>query len=227
MSALGFLLAVLVLAGPAAGQQKFEPNVDSRREAIRKGQVKEFLSAMETMASEAEARKDWESAGWAYSEASFATRSLGQLEKALSHASKALDMGVKAKNPGIQANAIMWLGMAYADIGKPEKEREWLTKGLEIIKQIPPDRGREFMEGRIYRQLGQNYLLQNDTQRAIEYISCSVQALESYVSYLQRTRVYNPRARQTIQQIEAQIVNGFSQLGTAYLKAGKDRKSVV
>lgn len=52
-------LTVLLLGGSAAGQQKFEPNVNSRREAVAKGHVKEFQAAMEAIASEAEGQAEW------------------------------------------------------------------------------------------------------------------------------------------------------------------------
>ena len=217
-------LAVFLFAGSATGQQKFEPTINSRRDAIKKGSVNEFLSAMETISSEAEAMKDWERASMAYSEASWVSRSLGQLQKALTHAQKAIETSDRTRNPVLQLNANMWMGYAYADLGQPEKEREWLKKCVEIVKQIQGSK--EFFEGRIYRQLGQNYLLQNETQQAIEYIAHSVQVFESLVSSLQRNRVYNPRPRQQIDQIEPFIVTGLRLLGTAYLQAGNPQEAI-
>ena len=47
-----FLGAILISVDTAA-QDRFEPTVDSRREAISKGRIKEFQAAMEVLGLEA------------------------------------------------------------------------------------------------------------------------------------------------------------------------------
>jgi CHAT domain-containing protein len=212
------------VAKPGAQQQNFVPTANGRRQAIAKGQIQEFYASMESMGPLAESKGDWERASMAYTQASFVATRLGQLQKAVAHGIKAIEMGERAKNPTLQVVAIMWLGQAYEAIGQPEKQREWLTKGIDRIKQISVNR--EFYEGMIYRQLGQNYLLQNETQEAIKHLTHSVQVLDSLLSYHQRNRASNPQARQQIANIEPQIVNGYNQLGTAYLRAGNSQEAI-
>jgi CHAT domain-containing protein len=210
--------------GSAVQKPSFEPTANSRRQAIAKGQIREFFASMESMGPDAQSKSDWARASMAYTEASFVATHLGQLQKAVAYGIEAIEMGERAKNPALQVAAIIWLGQAYAEIGQPEKQREWLTKGIDRIKQISGNR--EFYEGMIYRQLGRNYLLQNETPQAIEHTTHSVQVFESLLSFLQRNRVSNPQARQRVAQIEPQIVNGYNQLGTVYLRADNPQEAI-
>jgi CHAT domain-containing protein/Tfp pilus assembly protein PilF len=219
---LTVFFAALFLAGSAAGQQKFEPTVDGRRQAITRGQAKEFLAAMEVLGLEVEKNQRWSEASSAYSQASFVARSVGQLQKAISHGTKAVELAQKANDPRLQSLAMSFLALAYADVGQPDKEREWLKKGLEATKQFQGNK--EILEARLYRQLGQNYLSQRETKEAIEYLSYSVQALDARLTFLK----YQARRRtpQGIQETEAQIFNGLSQLGTAYLQTGNPQEAI-
>ena len=217
-------LAIVLANGSATAQQKFEPTKDARREAMRKGQGKEFLSAMEAMAMEAESKKDWERAAMAYNEATTVARAVGQLQKAVSHGLKGMEMGERAAKPALQLDAIRWLTGVYAVLGQAEKERDWLKRGLEIAKQFPPG-NREGREASLYKDLGRNYLNKNDANSAIEYLSHSIQGFESQVRYFQSIRRNFSGAR-LIELYEGEKVSGLSLLGTAYLRAGKPAEAV-
>jgi CHAT domain-containing protein/Tfp pilus assembly protein PilF len=214
-------LILLFLASSAAGQQKFEPTVDSRRQAISKGLVKEFQATMEVLGSEAEKNQRWAEASSAYGEAGYASRSIGQLQKAILLGSKSVELAQKAKDPRLEAQTMSFLAQAYGDIGQLDREREWLKKALEAAKQIAGEK--EAVEARLYRLLGQNYLRQREAKEAIEYLSYSVQALDARLTFLKTTRKRSPRR---IQATEAQLFNGLHQLGNAYLQTGNPKEAV-
>lgn len=226
---LAIFFVVFFIADFAAGQQKFEPTVDYRREAIAKGQVREFLNAMEAMAPDAETRQNWDRASRAYSEASVAARTIGQLQKSVSHATKAIEMGQRAKDPQLQASAILFLTSAYQSLGQSEKEREWLQKGVEIAKEIKTG-AKEVVEARLYTQLGQNFRRQGEPQRAIEYISYALQALEARLTFYKGRRI-GPGSSVTsfapvIQGTQRQMITSLNQLGTAYLQANNPEEAI-
>ena len=141
ISAVCFHLAVLFIAnGCAVQQQKFEPTGASMRQAIARGEAKEFLVALEVMGSEAEKKGRWAEASMAYTRASAAARETGQLQKAIAHGTAAVEMAQRAKDALAQSSAIRRLGGVYNSLGQFEREREWLQRGLEVAKQISGDR---------------------------------------------------------------------------------------
>jgi len=218
---------IFSLVGFAAAQQKFEPTADYRREAIATGQVREFLNAMEAMGLVGETNKDWDRASRAYSEASVAAGTIGQLQKSVSHATKAVEMGQRARDPFLQASAILFLASAYQRLGQSQKEREWLQRGVEVAKEIK-DYSKEVTEARLYRQLGQNFLRQGEAQKAIEYISHSLQKMEARLTWLKNIPKLRDRGNipQAIQGTEFQMVSNLDQLGTAYLRAGNPQEAI-
>jgi len=95
-------LGAISISVDAAAQERFEPTVDSRREAISKGQVKEFHAAMEAIGSEAEKKERWSEASSAYGEAAYSAISMGQLQRAITFGNKAVGLAQKAKDPWLQ-----------------------------------------------------------------------------------------------------------------------------
>src|SRR5262249_22682707 len=183
-SAFGFLLVVLlVVSGCAAARQNFETTGASVPYAIAHNRGKEFLAAMEAMGSQAEREARWADASTVYSRATAAAKEMGQLQKAVSYGTKAVDLAQRARDPIVQQLAIGGLASAYNSLGQFEKEREWLLKRLEVAKQIT---GKENIEIQTYAQLGENFLRQGDVQKAVEYISHSVQIMDSRVSGYKR-----------------------------------------
>jgi CHAT domain-containing protein/Tfp pilus assembly protein PilF len=223
---LVIFLCGLILADPASGQQKFEPTAASRREAIASGQGREYVVAMEAFGSDAETKERWVEAASAYNEASVAAAQMGQLQKAISHATKGVGLAEKAQAPDLQTNAMLLLADAYGRVGQPQKEREWLRKGVETVKQIKGV-NKDFFEGRLYRQLGENYYRQRETKQAIEYLSYSVGVWDARLSYLKSPAGAHTRnAQLAIESAEENVLTSLHRLGNAYLQAGNAQEAV-
>lgn len=221
-----FTFLSLCFLASAIAQEKFEPTAASRRGAIAKGQGKEFLGAMEAFGSEAERKERWAEASTAYNEASAVAGQMGQLQKAISHATKALELAEKAKAPGLQTNAMLWLADAYGRVRQPLREREWLKKALETVKQVKGT-NKDLLESRLYRQLGENYYRQRETKQAIEYLSYSVSALDARLSYLKSPAGAGTKNLQSsIESTLENVVTSLHRLGNAYLQAGNAQEAV-
>jgi CHAT domain-containing protein/Tfp pilus assembly protein PilF len=207
----------------AAGDiPSFVPTFAALRQAIARGQVKEFVTAMETIGSEAEGKQRWAAASDAYYNASLAAMQSGQLQKAIAYGTKAVELGQRAKSPYRQANPSQILGNAYQRLRQFDKQRDWLQRGLEVSKQMTNGIPKEELQARLNQGLGNYYLEQGEVQNAIEHLSNSVQKIESQLSYFKSTRA-NSR---TIQTREAQLTIGLNQLGNAYLRAGKSQDAI-
>jgi CHAT domain-containing protein len=217
--ASGFSLALLLNTGCTVQQQKFEPTATSRQQAISRGEIQEFLRAMEDLGLEAESKQRWEEASRAYSEASRANLIVGQLQKAHGHANKAVDLAQRTNNFRIQEFAMETHSATYAVLGQADQQREWLKKALEVAKKI--EGNKEWEEGRLYRQLGENYLHQRETKQAIESLSYSVQALGSYSTYLRLLG----RTSSAI-QVEGTMIPTLASLGEAYLQESNSQEAI-
>ena len=183
----GFLLPLFLLTAYAAGESAQRPG-SATKEAVAKGEVREILSQMEAEALAAEKGNRWNEASNTYREASRAARLSGQLQKAVSYGNKAFEMGEKAKGPGLQVQAILQLSQTLGRLGQHEKAREWLEKGIEIAKLIPLGLHKENITANLYGQLGSDFLRSGEAQKALEYLSYSLQAQESKLSFLKRNR---------------------------------------
>ena len=171
---------------------------------------------MEAEALAAEKGNRWNEASNTYREASRAARLSGQLQKAVSYGNKAFEMGEKAKGPGLQVQAILQLSQTLGRLGQHEKAREWLEKGIEIAKLIPLGLYKENIAANLYGQLGSDFLRSGEAQKALEYLSYSLQAQESKLSFLKRNR----GGKQRIQATEDQVVGALERLGKAYYQVG-------
>jgi tetratricopeptide (TPR) repeat protein len=229
-SIVAFSLGVLLIGnGSAAAQQKFEASTDGLQWAISQGRAKEFLTVMEADASDAERKERWAEASNAYHLASATAGHLGQLQKAILLGTKAVEFAERANDPRLQYLAMSFLAVAYANVGQPEKEREWIKKALEATKKIS---GRtEVIEGRLYGMLGQNYLRQGETKEAIEYILSALQSLESYLALnpaiggrgtIRRSQKLN----QATVRAESILFGNLNRLGSAYLQAGNPQEAI-
>src|ERR1051325_4838605 len=183
----GFLLPFFLLTTYAVGEAA-ERTGSNTREAIAKGEVREILSQMEAEALAAEKGNRWNEASNAYREASRAARISGQLQKAVSYGNKAFEMGEKAKDPGLQAQAMLHLSKAFGRLGQYAKAREWLERGIEIAKLIPLGVFKETIQANLYGELGSDFLRSGEAKKAIEYLSYSLQAQESKLSFMKKSR---------------------------------------
>lgn len=212
------LSIVALLAGCAVEQSKYRADSVSTREAIAKGEAREFLSAMEVQALQAEKSKDWDQAAIAYNEATWAAQSSGQLQKAISYAGKALDMAQKARNKELEIRAIYFLATVHSRLGQHEKARGWTDKGLDATRQIRPGLFKEAYEGHFYRLSGQDFLRNGEPQKAIEYLSYSLQLQEARLTFF-RTRARGNRG--AIESSLHLLVISLNPLATAYQRAGQ------
>ena len=216
-------LIFFLLAGSAAGQQKFEPTSGARRSAIAKGQIKEYFAAMEALTRNAENNQRWPEAAAASVEASATAVSLGQLQLAFDYAKRAVGSAEKTGDAWLLTTAMQHLAGIYRHLGQREKETEWLKKALESAKQITT-RGRESFQARLLGDLGRTLLDQGEVQRAVEDISQSVHMLESQLA--ERKRVSKYLSPDTIPRTEFSLINRLNTLGTAYVRAGNTEAAI-
>jgi CHAT domain-containing protein len=221
---LGFLIAVcLPCAGFAAEKSQFEVNYNSVREAIARGEVVEVLAFLEAQAAEAERRNDLGKAADAYSMASDAARISGQLQKAITYADKAAVIAERGKMPGKQAQAMLYLVYANRSVGQYAKAREWIDKGLEVVKKLDHSLFRQGVEANYYRMLGLDFMRLREHQKAVEYISYSIQVQESRLSDYKRRPATNAEAIRNSYNLLVSTLNG---LGTAYQRAGNVEEAI-
>src|SRR5262245_15453946 len=221
---LAMLITVTLFSGVAAGQQKFEPTPGARRQAIATGRIREFLTAMEALGSDAEQSGRWADAAQAYLEATNAARQMRQLQKAIIDGTKTLELAQKAKDPWLEANGMQPLAQTYRRLGQFEKAKELLEKGLEVSQRITEVELKEGIRARLYAQLGEEFLRRGDLQKAIELISHSIQNTDSRLSYYKKIRQY--LRSEIIPQQESNMVGRLRQLGAAYLQAGNAQEAI-
>lgn len=140
----------------------------------------------ETNALEFEKKKDWSKASAAYRHLANRARLNGEYQKAIQYGEKALAMGEAAQDPVLQVAALIQSSYIYYQLKQKEKNKEMLEQGVELAKKIPAGVSKQMIEANLYRELGRVYLAQRETDKAIEYISYSLQAQESRLAFLRR-----------------------------------------
>jgi len=197
--------------------QKYRPDPNSARDAIVKGEAKEFLSAMEAQGQEAEKNEKWAVAASAYNEATWAAQNIGQLQKALSYAGKALESAEKAKDQELRVRAILFLAQVHGNLRQFEKATEWTEKGIETAKKLSPGPFKEAYEGHFYRMSGADFLRRGDLQKAIEHLSYSVRVQDSRLSYFTSVK----RLKSGVLHLAVHlVVTSLAQLAQAYQRTG-------
>jgi CHAT domain-containing protein len=217
------LSIVALLAGCAVEQSKYRADSVSTREAIAKGEAREFLSAMEAQGLEAEKSKNWGQAATAYNEATWAAQASGELQKAISYAGKALDMAQKASDKELQVRAVFFLATVYRGLGQHAKAREWTEKGIDVTKQLYPGNLKLAYEGHFYRLLGQDFLRGGELQKAIEHLSYSLQVQEERLTFF-RTRARSNRG--AIETSLHLVILSLNNLASAYQRVGKVEEAI-
>ena len=132
-----FGLFLALCSGIGCSTTGYQADPTSALNALARGEAKEFLSAMEARAAEAESKGNWLEAARSYNEATWAAQSSGQLQKANSYASKALGLAESARDIDAQVRAIFFLSSVHTSLRQYEKGREWIEKGLVITKRMP------------------------------------------------------------------------------------------
>ncbi len=225
-----FFVALFFLAGygvEAHGQGQAVARCGSSttsdtNEAIRKQGAKEVLSVLEARALDTEKNRDWEEAAFCYMQASSTAAISGQLQTAISHANKSFEMAEKARDPYWQANAAKRLAIVYRRLGQYAKTTEWLERGIEIVKKAPTSEAKERLRASLYSELGLGLLRSGKTEEAIDYISYSLQILESQFWFRKRAR-YRP---EFILNTISSIVGTIGSLGSAYQSASNTEETI-
>lgn len=230
------LLIILfgLVSDRAAGQSKFDGTAASTIDAIARGEAREALTTLEAKGSEAEKNAAsssspqpyWMEAANAYREAARAAFSLGQLQKAVSHATKALEMGERAKSLGLQAGAIYQIQQAYRGIGNYAKAREWISKGMEIAKRIRDEGSRRSFQANFLREMGIDLLRQGKREEAIQSTSEALQLFEEHLAFLKSESNQRPNRAQAIAQAQHSMAYTLYRLGIAYQRADKVEEGI-
>jgi CHAT domain-containing protein len=197
----------------------------SQREGVSERKAGAALSEFEAKASEAESKQDWENAASAYYQASRVARLTGQLQKAVSYGTKAMEHGAKVRNPMVQARAAHVLGMAYRQLRQREKSTEIFEKGIEVSKEILQPVPKLNIQSSLYTELGTDFLRQGEIDKAIQFISYSIQLQEEQISFLTRIRRKVPIG-QSIQATQSNVAASLIRLGGAYEKADKPGEAI-
>jgi CHAT domain-containing protein len=193
------------------------------REDLAKGRVAQVLNEMETNAVEAGKRQNWDKAALSYLRASMAARFSGQLQKAVLYSNKGFEAAEKGRDPLLQAHATRFLALALRDLRQTGKAVEWLEKGKEIARQIPPGTDKESLEGQLYRELGFLLLLVGKNQEGIQDITYALQILESRLSFIRRRAGRGPYALANAQE---QVISTLAFLADAHRLAGKPEEAI-
>ncbi len=211
----------------ASSQAKFEANPESTQRALLRGEIKEALASYESQATDAEKnaaaslspREHWRTASNAYVQASRAARFLGELQKSITYGNKAFEAATNAKAPRDQVNAILTLISSYSSVRNLEKAREWLNRGFEIVKEIPPNTNtRISWEGVLYEQLGLDLARRGEYEKAIDVYPRAIRLYEDWLSNLYRQEKRNEGV---IERARRDIISSLNLLGFAYLRTGK------
>lgn len=138
-------IAIFLIASSCAVQQpRFQATSGSFREARARGEIKEFLTAMEAEALAAEKnaattlfpQQYLQAVHNAYSHAADAAMTIGQLEKAIAHSEKALEFAEKTRETNSILAATLTLHDAYVSALKFEKGKQLLERGFGIVKDL-------------------------------------------------------------------------------------------
>ncbi len=213
-------LTIFLFVPNLAAQAKYEATTFSMRQAQRNGELREYIDFMESKAAEAEKNSDWHEAAVSYNVASLAARHNGQLQKAISLGNNGLAIANKVRDPRLQTQALYFLSVVYAALRQWEKAKEVAEKGLETGGKISQRLVRESFEGLLYHRLGRDFLRRGDDQKAIEYLSYSLQRQESRLGFLKRQ---NPRA---LPEAQNTVVISLAGLASAYQRAGNVEEAV-
>ena len=220
---LCFLLLLFLVSGCAVEQSSPLLRNAAFREAVVRGEIREFLNAMEAKALEAERKQNWRSASEYYHDASMAARTIGQLQNAIAYGEKAVKTAESARDPRQQLQAILQLVVTLAAVGRRAETMEWLLKGSELLKQVSGDK--EIAEGRLYRSLGTEFLERGDVQQAIDSLAHSLRVLESRLAYFKRISSYVNR--EVILNAAYHTVFTLVRLGAAYKHAGQADQAIM
>jgi CHAT domain-containing protein len=136
-----------------------------------------------------------------------------------------MDPAEKAGRPGYQASAILQLSYAYRLVGQPDKSRELLHKGIEVLKKMPAGGPKFSIEANMYRELGTDYLGAKEPQKAIDYMGYALQVQDSQLAFLKSraARLPNPKALRVTQM---SMLTTLQRLGNAYRASGRTDEAV-
>jgi len=136
---------------------------------------------------------------------------------------KAVEIGEKGQRPVLQVRAIIELMAIYRYLGHAAKITELSEKALEIAKKLPPGPQKSINEADIYRELSFELLRAGNTQKAIEYVSYSLQVQESLLAQAKRG---GAAPRHVVHRLQNTQISTLTRLGEAQLKAGNPAEAI-
>src|ERR1700756_4513263 len=222
---LTIVFLLLLLANEEVrGQATRTPEQGSPRRAIGRANAENALRELEAKASAAEAKQNWGDAALAYLQAASTVLPSAQLEKALSYGNKALENAQKANNPLLQVRIIVALGTTYRLLGQHAKARELLEKGAVLAKGIDPSETKPGLQLSLYQALVTDALSRGETEKALGYISDSLQVEEKQLNFL---KTHQPQALNAIRFVQQAKINTLTRLGNVCEKKGQPEEAIA
>jgi CHAT domain-containing protein len=200
------------------------PEQGSPRRALGSGNAGNALGELEAKASASEAKQNWGDAALAYLQAASTVLPSAQLEKALSYGNKALENAQKANNPLLQVRIIVALGTTYRLLGQHAKARELLEKGAVLAKGIDPSETKPGLQLSLYQALVTDALSRGETEKALGYISDSLQVEEKQLNFL---KTHQPQALNAIRFVQQAKINTLTRLGNVCEKKGQPEEAIA
>ena len=217
-------LFLLSAGGKVGSQPTRTPEQVSPRRALGSGNAENALRELEAKASAAEAKQNWGDAALAYLQAASTILPSAQLEKALSYENKALENAQKANDPLLQVRIIVALGTTYRLLGQHAKARELLEKGTVLAKGIDPSETKPGLQLSLYQALVTDALSQGETQKALGYISDSLQVEEKQLNF---QKTHQPQALKAIRFLQQAKINTLTRLGNVCEKEGQPEEAIA
>ncbi len=221
---IAFIPLLIFASGCAV--PKYESNSNSRRAALIRGEIKEYLVFNETQAKEAEKnanagwhpQQNWAAATASYQEASAAALLSGQLQKSIELGEKSLEMADRSRDSNLQLSSINRLIGAYRSVRNFDKSRALVEKGFGILEKTPYIGIRVSWGSALYLQLGHELMRDRLFEKAIEAFSQSL-SLEQQANAKQRS----PKSTESGM---TNLVDRQTQLAHAYRRAGRSLEAV-
>ncbi len=198
---------------------------------MARGESKQFLAFMESQAAAAErnaasnspSERHWREAASFYNIGSLAALRLGQFQKGINHGLKGLEIAERVNAPGLQAQALYYIGKNYTALGQRAKAKEFMMRALEMAKQISDSSFRQLWEANIYQWLSTDYQRRGDVQKAVEYRLHALQLQEARLADLTARPKGNPNV---IAEAQNAVVVSLSGLASVQHSAGNTDEAV-
>ncbi len=231
-------ICLLAATGCAAESSRFQDTVESLRNAVLRGEIKEAMASYEAEAQRAEKNAEWGTAINAYTQAAEAARLAGQLQKAITFSEKAVEIAhrtnaavlplARGTTPGWgnleppplpEIKAIRSLIASYRAVRDFDKVMALAERGLTLLKENPAGdwNTRLLVKAGLYSTLGDDLVRRGEYEKAIEALSHAVNLGRAHFSARSAPRV----PQQLAENSQTQLIARLLDLGRAYRLAGR------